>query len=53
MVTISRETIAFFHRSHPAISELKRAREEENIGRGLEAIGKTRFGTVVRAIHSL
>jgi hypothetical protein len=45
--------ISFFHQLHLGISELKTARAECGITRGLEAIGKTRFGTFTRATQSV
>ena len=51
--TVMRGTITKFHKSHPAISELKIAHVECRIGRGLTSIGKTRFGSVILAAWSL
>ena len=52
-MTIMRSTITKFHKSHPAIAELKIAHVECRIGRGLTSIGKTRFGSVILAAWSL
>jgi hypothetical protein len=51
--TVLRSTITKFHKSHPAIAELKIAHVECHIGRGLTSIGKTRFGSVILAAWSL
>lgn len=51
--TVMRSTITKFHKSHPAIAELKIAHVECRIGRGLTSIGKTRFGSVILAAWSL
>lgn len=51
--TVLRNTITKFHKSHPAIAELKIAHIECRIGRGLTSIGKTRFGSVILAAWSL
>lgn len=48
-ITTVRAIITKFHKSHLGASELKIARKDLCIGRGLEAIGKTRFGTIIRA----
>lgn len=50
---VMRSTITKFHKSHPAIAELKFAHTECGIGRGLTSIGKTRFGTIILAAWSL
>jgi hypothetical protein len=50
---VMRATITKFHKSHPAISELKLAHIECGIGRGLISIGKTRFGSIILAAWSL
>ncbi|KAJ7587301.1 hypothetical protein C8J56DRAFT_786987, partial [Mycena floridula] len=52
-IKISRGTITFFTKSHIAISELGKAREVHHIGRGLEIIGATRFGTIIHSLRSL
>lgn len=52
-MTVMRSTITKFHKSHPAIAELKIAHVECRIGRGLTSIGKTRFGSVILAAWSL
>jgi len=52
-VGVMRSTITKFHKSHPAIAELKFAHIECGIGRGLTSIGKTRFGTIVLAAWAL
>lgn len=39
--------------SHIGIADLAKAREQLVIGRGLESIGKTRFGTVVHSSVSV
>lgn len=53
MMMVMRSTITKFHKSHPAIAELKIAHVECRIGRGLTSIGKTRFGSVILAAWSL
>ncbi|KDQ29995.1 hypothetical protein PLEOSDRAFT_1022692, partial [Pleurotus ostreatus PC15] len=45
-ITIIRNTVTFFNHSHGAIAELRRAHQRLSIGRGIETIGKTRFGTL-------
>ena len=45
--------IAKFHRSHIGTAEFNTACAELKITRGLEAIGKTRFGTIIRAARAL
>ncbi|KAJ7574501.1 hypothetical protein C8J56DRAFT_1172807 [Mycena floridula] len=52
-IKISRETITFYTKSHIAISELEKARELHKIGRGLESIGATRFGTIIHSLNSI
>ncbi len=53
LILITRAVIKKFHKSHPAIAEFEAASKEVGITRGLEAIGKTRFGTIILAAHSL
>ncbi|KAL0952524.1 hypothetical protein HGRIS_006785 [Hohenbuehelia grisea] len=45
-VSTTRNTLTFFHHSHPAIASLRVARKALGIKQGLEAIGKTRFATL-------
>ncbi|KAF8958082.1 ribonuclease H-like domain-containing protein, partial [Flammula alnicola] len=52
-ITILRATITKFHKSHLGDSELKIAHSLLGIRKGLDAIGKTRFGTVIIAAWSL
>ncbi|KAJ7196664.1 ribonuclease H-like domain-containing protein, partial [Mycena pura] len=52
-VSTVRATITYFHKSHEAIAGLKSAREALQISRGLESIGKTRFGTLVHSSRSV
>jgi hypothetical protein len=42
-----------FHKSHLGKSELGAARKHFSIGRGLETIGKTRFGTIILTARSV
>ncbi|TFK61891.1 hypothetical protein BDN72DRAFT_933920 [Pluteus cervinus] len=49
-----RKTITKFHKSHIGTAELTTARRELRIvGGGLEAIGKTRFGTLILSARAL
>lgn len=48
-----RLTIKLMHTSHGCFADLKIARENHRITRGLEAIGKTRFATIIRAARSV
>ncbi|KAF8999046.1 hypothetical protein BDZ89DRAFT_896555, partial [Hymenopellis radicata] len=52
-ILVVRGTIRYFHESHFAIADLKRARLELDITRGLESIGKTRFATLFRSSRSV
>jgi hypothetical protein len=54
-IKIVRAVITKFHSnsSHLGNSELKAARKELRTGPGLEAIGKTRFGTVILSARSV
>jgi hypothetical protein len=52
-VTILRATITKFHKSHLGESELLAAHLLLGISKGLDAIGKTRFGTIIIAAWSL
>ena len=45
--------ITKFHMSHPGSIELKTARKKLRTGPGLEAIGKTRFGTIILSAASV
>ncbi|KAJ7574140.1 hypothetical protein C8J56DRAFT_742721, partial [Mycena floridula] len=47
------KTITFYTKSHIAISELEKAQELHKIGRGLESIGATRFGTIIHSLNSI
>lgn len=49
----NRAVIKRFNKSHSGVFELAAKRKELEIGRGLEAIGKTRFGTVVLSAISV
>lgn len=53
VITTVRGVITKFHKSHLGTAELERARKELGIKRGLETIGKTRFGSVVRGAKSV
>ena len=52
-ITTMRGVITKFHKSHLGIAELSFANIECHITRGLEAIGKTRFGTIILAAWAL
>jgi hypothetical protein len=52
-IKIVRGIIAKFHMSHLGMAELKEARKVLRTGPGLEAIGKTRFGTVILSARSV
>lgn len=51
--TTMRSIIVKFHKSHEGTAELAFAHVECGIGRGLESIGKTRFGTMILAAWAL
>ena len=55
VISIMRSIINKFHKSHIGTAELNQARKETGTKNhhGLEAISKTRFGTVIRAARSL
>ena len=48
-----RGVLTKFHKSHLGKSELCAARKHFSIGRGLEKIGKTRFGTIIFTASSV
>ncbi|KAH9975132.1 hypothetical protein BGW80DRAFT_1169990 [Lactifluus volemus] len=52
-IKIVRKTVATFHSSHFGFTALKAARERHHTGRGLEAIGKTRFAMIVLSAMSV
>ncbi|KAJ8089205.1 hypothetical protein PM082_014453 [Marasmius tenuissimus] len=52
-IAVDRIIIQRFHKSHSGIAELAAERQNRGIGRGLEGIGKTRFGGVVHAAISV
>lgn len=52
-IHIISKTMTHFSHSNDSTEKLDTVRREHNIGRGLEKIGKTRFGTVVWAALSL
>lgn len=52
-IKIIRKTVTTFHSSHFGFAALKAARERHHTGRGLEAIGKTRFATIVLSAMSV
>ncbi|KAF9475199.1 hypothetical protein BDN70DRAFT_957808 [Pholiota conissans] len=52
-ISILRSTITKFHKSHIGESELAAVHPLLGITKGLDAIGKTRFGTVIIAAWSL
>jgi hypothetical protein len=52
-ISIMRGVITKFHKSHLGTAELSFAHVECHIGRGLDAIGKTRFGTIILAAWAL
>jgi hypothetical protein len=54
-IKITRGVITKFHSnsSHMGSAELKAARKELHTGPGLEAIGKTRFGTIILSARSV
>lgn len=53
VILIIRGIITKFNKSHIGTAELKTARAVLSIGRGLEAVGKTRFGTIIMAAKSV
>ncbi|KAI0045358.1 hypothetical protein FA95DRAFT_1495465 [Auriscalpium vulgare] len=53
VIQVVRATVALFHKSHAGHAALKVARSQLGIGRGLEAIGKTRFATLVLSAASV
>ncbi|KAK0440022.1 uncharacterized protein EV420DRAFT_1279347, partial [Desarmillaria tabescens] len=52
-IKVVRGIIKYFHMSHIGIADFAKARQQLNIGHGLESIGKTRFGTVVHSSVSV
>jgi hypothetical protein len=52
-VLVVRAVIRKIHTSHLGTHEFNQMRANEKISRGLEAIGKTRFGTVIRAARAV
>ncbi|KAI0037704.1 hypothetical protein FA95DRAFT_1506654 [Auriscalpium vulgare] len=52
-IQVVRNTITIFHKSHAGHAALKAARKERGIGRGIQAIGKTRFATLTLAAASV
>ncbi|KAI0068562.1 hypothetical protein BV25DRAFT_1895794, partial [Artomyces pyxidatus] len=52
-IRVMRKTITLFHTSHSAHTALKEARDRHTIGRGLEAVGKTRFATIILSAVSV
>ena len=53
VILIVRGVIRKFHQSHIGTFELDKAKTEISIGRGLESIGKTRFGSTVIGARSV
>lgn len=52
-ITLVRGVISKFHKSHLGTAELNAARDHFQIRRGLETIGKTRFGIIILAARSV
>ncbi|THU86835.1 hypothetical protein K435DRAFT_620867, partial [Dendrothele bispora CBS 962.96] len=52
-IKVIRGTISSFTKSHAGKSALQKAREELRIGAGLQAIGKTRFVTIILSALSV
>lgn len=52
-ITTMRGVITKFHKSHLGMAEISFAHVECHITRGLEAIGKTHFGTIILAAWAL
>ncbi|KAF8061423.1 ribonuclease H-like domain-containing protein [Lyophyllum atratum] len=53
VISVIRGVIAKFHLSHLGNAELDYAKSVLGIGRGLETIGKTRFGTIILSAQSV
>lgn len=53
MIAILRKLMTHFGHSGDATTKLEEMRKENNSGRGLESIGKTRFGTITWSALSL
>ncbi|KAF8057516.1 ribonuclease H-like domain-containing protein [Lyophyllum atratum] len=53
IILVVRGVIAKIHISHCGTAELDDARARLGIGRGLEAIGKTRFGSIILSARSV
>jgi len=53
MNLVNRAVLTRLHKSHAGVYELGEKRKELQIGRGIEGIGKTRFGTVMLSALSL
>ncbi len=52
-ISVVRHIIATMNKAHLGKTALDQARAELGVGRGLEAIGKTRFGTAIRSSESV
>jgi len=52
-ISVVRHIIATMNKAHLGKTALDQARAELGVGRGLEAIGKTRFGTTIRSSESV
>ncbi|KAL0068725.1 hypothetical protein AAF712_004054 [Marasmius tenuissimus] len=52
-IAVDRMIIQRFHKSHSGAAELAAERQNRGISRGLEGIGKTRFGGIVHAAISV
>jgi hypothetical protein len=52
-ISVVRYIIAKLNKAHLGKTALDKTRAELGIGRGLEAVGKTRFGTIIRSSESV
>ncbi|KAF9012822.1 hypothetical protein BDZ89DRAFT_963490 [Hymenopellis radicata] len=53
VIIIVRATLTFFHKSHAGIHAFAQARKDLKISRALDAIGKTRFASIIYSARSI
>ncbi len=53
VIKLSRQVLAFLSKSHYTVEHFNDARRDLQIGRGLEAVGDTRFGTLYWSLQSI
>jgi hypothetical protein len=52
-ISVVQHVVATMNKAHLGKTALDQVRAELGVGRGLEAIGKTRFGTIIRSSESV